>query len=185
MTQEVYKEVEENMKKALNALHREFATVRTGRASTSLLDGIKVNYYGNPTPINQVATISVPESRLIVVQPWDPSVIGEIEKAILKSDLGLVPNNDGKVLKIPIPELTEERRHELVKVVHKIAEREKIAIRNARRDGNEKIKSLQKDKKIPEDEVHRAYAEIQKLTDKYIERLNSALKSKEEEILKF
>src|SRR3972149_5679258 len=185
MIQEVYKEIEELMKKALTALHRDFASIRTGRANASLLDSIKVSYYGNLTPINQIATVSVPESRLIVVQPWDPSALGEIEKAILKSDLGISPANDGKTIKLPIPELTEERRRELVKVVHKNAERERVSIRNARRDGNEKIKSLQKEKKITEDDTHRAQTEIQKITDKYMERLESAVKSKEEEILKF
>ena len=185
MIQEVYKEVEELMKKALAALHRDFATIRTGRANVSLLDGIRVNYYGNLTPVNQVATISIPDNKLIVIQPWDTKILGEIEKAILKSDLGLVPNNDGKVLKLPIPELTEQRRHELVKAVHKIAEKEKVSIRNARRDGNEKLKILQKEKKITEDEMHKSQNDIQKLTDKYIEKLDLVLKSKEEEILKF
>ena len=185
MIQEVYKEVEELMKKALAALHRDFATIRTGRANVSLLDGIRVNYYGNLTPVNQVATISIPDNKLIVIQPWDIKILGEIERAILKSDLGLVPNNDGKVLKLPIPELTEERRHELVKAVHKIAEKEKVSIRNARRDGNEKLKILQKEKKITEDEMHKSQNDIQKLTDKYIEKLDLVLKSKEEEILKF
>ncbi|OGL41813.1 MAG: ribosome recycling factor [Candidatus Schekmanbacteria bacterium RBG_16_38_11] len=185
MVQDIYKEVEELMKKALEALRKDLASIRTGRANAALLDGIRVSYYGKPSPINQVANISIPESKLIIIQPWDQTMLTEIEKAILKSDLGLVPTNDGKVLKIPIPELTEERRHELVKVVHKVAEKEKISIRNVRRDGNEKIISLQKEKKITEDEKHKAQTEIQKMTDKYIERLESMVKSKENEILKF
>ena len=185
MIQDIYKEVEELMKKALEALHKDLASIRTGRANVALLDGIRVSYYGNPSPLNQVANISVPESRLIIIQPWDLTMLVEIEKAILKSDLGLVPTNDGKVLKVPIPELTEERRHELAKVVHKVAEKEKISIRNVRRDGNEKITSLQKEKKITEDDKRKAQNEIQKMTDKYIEKLESMVKSKEEEILKF
>ena len=185
MIQDIYKEVEELMKKALEALRKDLASIRTGRANVALFDGLRVSYYGNPSPLNQVANISVPESRLIIIQPWDLTMLAEIEKTILKSDLGLVPTNDGKVLKVPIPELTEERRHELAKVVHKVAEKEKISIRNVRRDGNEKITSLQKEKKITEDDKRKAQNEIQKMTDKYIEKLESMVKSKEEEILKF
>lgn len=176
-------ETEDRMKKALKALNDEFNTLRTGRASTALFDKIRVEYYGNPTPLNQVATISVPEARLVVIQPWDKSVVGEIEKAIQKSELSLNPNNDGKVIRIAIPPLTEERRQEYVKVAKNMAEQSRVSIRNSRRDANEDMKKAQKDGTISEDDLKRAEDDIQKLTDKYIDEVNLALEEKEKEIL--
>ena len=176
-------ETEDRMKKALKALNDEFNTLRTGRASTALFDKIRVEYYGNPTPLNQVATISVPEARLVVIQPWDKSVVGEIEKAIQKSELSLNPNNDGKVIRIAIPPLTEERRQEYVKVAKNMAEQSRVSIRNSRRDANEDMKKAQKDGTISEDGLKRAEDDIQKLTDKYIDEVNLALEEKEKEIL--
>ena len=183
MVEEVKKRSEEKMKKAIAALHQEFNTLRTGRASASLFDAIKVDYYGQKTPLNQVATISVPEARLVVIQPWDKSVLSEIEKAIQKSELSINPNNDGKVVRISIPPLTEERRKELVKLAKAKAEQSRVTVRNVRRDANEEYKDLQKDSKISEDEAKRGVDEIQKLTDKYIEEINHVLESKEKEIL--
>ncbi len=171
------------MKKAIAALHQEFNTLRTGRASASLFDSIKVDYYGQKTPLNQVATISVPEARLVVIQPWDKSVLSEIEKAIQKSELSINPNNDGKVVRISIPPLTEERRKELVKLAKGKAEQCRVTIRNVRRDANEEYKNLQKDSKISEDESKRGVDEIQKMTDKYIEEINKVLEAKEKDIL--
>jgi ribosome recycling factor len=171
------------MGKALEDLRAELATVRTGRASVSLLDHIKVEYYGTPTPLNQVATLAVPEPSLITVQPWDPSLLPVVEKAIRSSDLGLNPVNDGKLLRVPIPPLTEERRKDLVKHVHRIVENHRTAIRNIRRDANEDLKKLLKDKKISEDEERRGLAEVQKLTDEYSEKLEAQGKGKEKEIL--
>jgi ribosome recycling factor len=185
MIDDIFQETRDRMKKTLTALHNEFKRVRTGRASLNLLDGIRVDYYGTPTPLNQVASLSVPESRLIMIQPWDVSVIKEIEKAILKSDLGLTPSSDGKLIRIAIPQLTEERRKELVKVIHKIAEEHKIAVRNIRRDGNDLVKTLKKDSDISEDEAFKAQDEIQKITDQHIERIDEAYKEKEKEILEF
>ena len=179
----VRKESEARMTKAVQALADEFNTLRTGRASAALFDKIRVEYYGNPTPLNQVATISVPEARLVVIQPWDKSVIGEIEKAIQKSELSLNPNNDGKVIRINIPPLTEERRQEYVKVAKNMAEQSRVSIRNTRRDANDDLKKAQKDGTISEDDLKRAEDEIQKMTDKYIEEVNSALEAKEQEIL--
>jgi ribosome recycling factor len=164
------------LEKALNK-------VRTGRASLSLLEGIKVEYYGNPTPINQLASLSIPESRLIVISPWDNKVIGNIEKAIQKSDLGLTPTNDGKVIRISIPSLTEERRKELVKVVKKMAEECKIKLRNVRREFNERLKKLKKDNEISEDEMYGYQDDVQKITDKYIESADKILAAKEKEIM--
>lgn len=183
MIDKVYKDIEEKMNSSIDVLKRDLNTVRTGRASLSLLDGIKVNYYGNPTPLNQMATLSVPESRLITIQPWDNSVIGEIEKAILKADLGLTPVNDGKLIRISIPPLTEERRKELVKVVKKYAEECKVAIRNIRRDGNDSLKALEKEKEITEDESFKSQGKIQELTDKFIESVDKITDKKEKEIL--
>jgi len=157
--------------------------VRTGRASLALLDGITVDYYGNPTPLQQVASLSVPESRQIVIQPWEQRVISEIEKAIMKSDLGLTPTNDGKVIRINIPPLTEERRKQLVKVVKKRAEEAKIAIRNIRRDSNEELKKLEKEQHLSEDDAKKFHAEIQKLTDASITKVEEVLKHKENEIM--
>lgn len=171
------------MEKALSDLQHEMAGIRTGRASVSLLDHIRVDYYGTPTPLNQLATLHVPEPSLITVQPWDVSQIGAIEKAIRTSDLGLNPMNDGKVIRIPIPPLTEERRKELVKHLHAITEEHRVAVRNIRRDANEAIKKLLKDKVISEDEERRALDEIQKLTDTYTQKIDQASKAKEREIL--
>jgi ribosome recycling factor len=171
------------MEKALSDLQHEMASIRTGRASLGLLDHIRVDYYGSPTPLNQVANLHVPEPSLITIQPWDVSQIGAIERAIRVSDLGLNPSNDGKLIRLPIPPLTEERRKELAKKLHGVAEHHRVALRNIRRDGNEAVKKLLKDKKMPEDDEKRALDEIQKLTDSYIAKLDQAVKIKEKEIL--
>ena len=175
--------IKSRMEKAVSDLQHAMATIRTGRASVSLLDHIRVDYYGTPTPINQLANLHVPEPTLITVQPWDVSQIGAIETAIRASDLGLNPANDGKVVRIPIPPLNEERRKELVKHLHTVAEDHRVAIRNIRRDGNEAVKKLLKDKKITEDEDRRGHDEIQKMTDLYMQKLDQAAKNKEKEIL--
>ena len=185
MIDSLYDDTREGMGKSIDALKNEFKKVRTGRASLALFEGIKVSYYGTPTPLNQLASLSVPESRLIVIQPWDQSVIGEIEKEILKSELGLTPMNDGKVIRVPIPPLTEERRKELVKVVHKIAEDHKVSIRNIRRDTNELLKGLKKDGEIAEDNFYRAQDKVQKITDDYIRLVDQTYQEKEKEILEF
>ena len=185
MIESIYQETKDNMGKAINALKNELNKVRTGRASLTILDGIRVNYYGTLTPLNQMATLSVPESRLITIQPWDVSVIKEIEKAILKSDLGLTPSNDGKIIRISIPPLTEERRKELVKVINKISEDHKIAVRNIRRDSNELLKGLKKDSDISEDDAFKAQDQVQKITDEYIKLIDDVNKDKEKEILEF
>jgi ribosome recycling factor len=181
------KEVEANLKtrmdKALGDLQHEMASIRTGRASLGILDHIRVDYYGTPTPLNQLANLHVPEPSLITIAPWDVSQIGPIEKAIRISDLGLNPGNDGKVIRLPIPPLTEERRKELVKKLHAAAEHHRVAVRNIRRDGNEAVKKLLKDKKITEDDEKRAHDEVQKLTDAHMEKIDQASKSKEKEIL--
>ncbi len=181
------KEVEANskgrMEKALSDLQHEMASIRTGRASLGILDHIRVDYYGTPTPLNQVANLHVPEPSLITIQPWDVSQIGAIEKAIRVSDLGLNPSNDGKIVRLPIPPLTEERRKELVKKLHGAAEHHRVALRNIRRDGNEAVKKLLKDKKLAEDDEKKALEEIQKMTDAYMQRLDQAAKTKEKEIL--
>lgn len=171
------------MDKVLSDLQHDMSGVRTGRASVNLLDNVRADSYGTPTPLNQLATLHVPEPSLITVQPWDVSQIGVIEKAIRAADLGLNPSNDGKIIRVPIPPLTEERRKELVKKLHHIAEGHRVALRNIRRDGNESIKKLLKDKLISEDEDRRAHDEIQKLTDGYILKLDQAVKTKEKEIL--
>jgi ribosome recycling factor len=179
----IKKSAEEKMKKAVKALEDEFKTIRTGRASAALFDNIRVEYYEQKVPLNQVATISIPEARLVIIQPWDRSVLPEIEKAIQKSELSLNPANDGKVIRIAIPPLTEERRKELVKVAKGIAEKSRITIRNIRRDTNEELKKLEKDSKLSEDQAKRGMDDAQKLTDKYIEEINSVLEKKEKEIL--
>ena len=171
------------MEKVLSDLQHEMAGVRTGRASVSLLDNVRADYYGTATPLNQLATLHVPEPTLITVQPWDVSQIGVIEKAIRAADLGLNPDNDGKLIRVPIPPLTEERRKELVKKLHHIAEDHRVALRNIRRDANEHVKKLLKDKLISEDDDRRAHDEIQKLTDGQIQKLDQAVKTKEKEIL--
>jgi ribosome recycling factor len=183
MKEAVLHKFKEEMEKTIASLTKTFSRVRTGRASVSLLDGIKVDYYGAPTPIAQVANVSVPESRLILIVPWDVSIIGAIEKAIQKSDLGLTPSNDGKVVRLAIPQLTEERRKEIAKTVKKMAEEGKIKLRNARRDANEEMKILKKDNKISEDELFIAQEEVQKLTDQYIEKTDKILAAKEKEIM--
>jgi ribosome recycling factor len=183
MKEIVFEELTDNMEKSIRAFEKSLSKVRTGRASLSLLDGIKVEYYGVPTPLNQVATLSVPEGRLIIISPWDSSVIGSVEKAIQKSDLGLMPTNDGKMIRISIPQLTEERRKDLVKVVKKLAEECKINLRNVRRDANDQLKTLKKDNDISEDEFFSYQEEVQEVTDKYIEKTDSILVSKEKEIM--
>jgi len=185
MIESIYQETKDNMGKTINALKNELNKVRTGRASLTILDGIRVDYYGTLTPLNQMATLSVPESRLITIQPWDVSVIKEIEKAILKSDLGLTPSNDGKIIRISIPPLTEERRKELVKVINKISEDHKIAVRNIRRDSNELLKGLKKDGDISEDDAFKAQDQVQKITDEHIKLIDDVNKDKEKEILEF
>jgi ribosome recycling factor len=183
MIKETLAQTKIRMGKAADDLRLELASVRTGRASTTLLEHIKVEYYGTPTPLNQVATLGVPDPSLLTVQPWDPSLLPAIEKIIRSSDLGLNPVNDGRILKVPIPPLTEERRRELVKHLHKVLENHRTAVRNIRRDGNEELKRLLKDKKISEDDERRGLEEIQKLTDETMEKLESVGKSKEREIL--
>jgi len=173
----------ERMKKSITSLKDELNTIRTGRASASLFDKIRVDYYGDKSPLSQVATISIPEARLVVIQPWDKSLIGEIEKAIQKSELSLNPSNDGKVIRIAIPPLTEERRKELVKQAKNIAEQSRVAIRNIRRDGNEEVKKLQKDGLMTEDELKATEDELQKTTDKYILEINKILEEKDKEIM--
>jgi len=171
------------MEKVLSDLQHAMASIRTGRASISLLDPVKVDYYGTLTPLNQLATLHVPEPSLITVQPWDVSQIGALEKAIRSADLGLNPSNDGKIIRVPIPALTEERRKELVKHLHAVAEDHRVAMRNIRRDANEAVKKLLKDKLIGEDDDRRAHEEIQKLTDSHMQKLDQAAKVKEKEIL--
>jgi len=183
MLKETLAQARTRMTKAIEDLRGDLATVRTGRASVSLLDQIHIEYYGTPTALNQVATLGVPEPALLTVQPWDTTLLPAIEKAIRASDLGLNPMNDGKILRVPIPPLTEERRKELVKHVHKVLENHRTAIRNIRRDANEALKKLLKDKKTSEDDEKRGLAETQKLTDEFMEKLESQGKSKEKEIL--
>lgn len=180
---EIYDSHEEKMKKALEVLRKEYASLRAGRATPALLDKIMVDYYGTPSPVNQVANISVPEPRMIVIQPWEKTMLAPIEKAIMKSDLGLSPNSDGVVIRLSIPQLTQERRLELVKVIHKKAEDDRVAVRNLRRDANESVKKLEKDKTISEDESKKATEEIQKLTDKYVKEIDQVMVAKEKEIM--
>jgi ribosome recycling factor len=179
------KETKDLMEKALDALGKEFGRVRTGRASLNLLDGIRADYYGTLTPLNQMASLSVPEARLILIQPWDSKALEAIEKAILKSDLGLTPQNDGKIIRIAIPVVTEERRKELVKIIRKMAEESKVGIRAARREANEMLKDLKKDSAISEDEAFRGQDEIQKITDNYVKKIDELLAEKEKELLEF
>jgi ribosome recycling factor len=183
--QTLVKDVEGRMTAALDTLGRELASVRTGRASTSLLDGIRVDYYGTPTPVNQMASISVPDARTLVIQPWEANQLKAIEKAIMASDLGLTPQNDGKVIRLAMPSPTEERRKQLAKSVHKIAEESRIAIRNIRREANDKLKGMARDKKVSEDDERRGHDQIQKTTDKFIAKVDELLKKKEQEILSF
>lgn len=180
---EVHKQTEEKMKKSLKAFKDELNTVRAGRANPALLDRITVDYYGAQTPLNQVANISAPEPRLLVIQPWDANIVSQIEKAILKSDLGLNPSVDGKIIRLVIPQLTEERRRDLTKLVKKSAENARVAIRNLRREANDKIKKMQKASEITEDEQKQAEEQMQKITDRYIEEIDSLLDQKEKELL--
>jgi ribosome recycling factor len=183
MDEKVIKEVEVRMEKTLSSFKADLNKVRTGRASLALFDDIRVDYYGTPTPLNQMATLAVPEPRLITIQPWDTSVIGEIEKAILKSELGVTPVNDGKIIRITIPRLTEERRKELVKVVKKMSEGAKVSVRNIRREANDQLKVLEKEKKISQDQLHQWMERVQASTDKYIKKVDEVLSAKEKEIL--
>jgi len=185
MIESIFQDTRESMEKSIVALKNELNRVRTGRASLSILDDIRVDYYGTLTPLDQMASLSVPEGRLITIQPWDVSIIKEIEKAILKSDLGLTPSNDGKLVRISIPVLTEERRKQLVKVVQKKGEEHKIAVRNIRRDSNDLLKGLKKDSDISEDDAFRAQDQVQKITDEHIKRMDEICKEKEQEILEF
>lgn len=178
-----YSEIQNKMEKTIENLQERFSEVRAGRANPAILNKVKMDYYGTPTPINQVAGISVPEARMIVIQPWDVSVLKQIEKAILASEIGINPNNDGKVIRLVFPELTEERRKDLVKEIKKYAEEAKVAVRNARRDGMDKAKAMQKDGEITEDELKVAETDIQKLTDKNIEEIDKILSAKETEIM--
>ena len=183
--QDLLKDAESKMTTALESLTREFAAVRTGRASTALLDTVRVDYYGTPTPVNQVASISVPDARTLLIQPWEATQLQAIEKAIIKSDLGLNPANDGKLIRLNMPTLTEERRKQLAKTVHKIAEEGRVAIRNVRREANDKLKVMAKDKKVSEDEERRGHDQIQKTTDRFVAKVDELLKKKEQEILSF
>jgi ribosome recycling factor len=183
MSDPVIEELRQEMERTVNALRRDLARTRTGRASTALLEGITVDYYGTRTPLNQLAGLSAPEPRLLIIQPYDKTALAQIERAILQSDLGLVPVNDGKILRVPIPELTEERRRELAKHVRKIAEDYRVSVRNHRRDAIDLLKSLQKDKEITEDDLHRAQEKAQEITKMYIERIDQVLKAKEDEIM--
>jgi len=183
--QNLLKDIEARMNAAVETLAREFASVRTGRASTGLLDTVRVDYYGTPTPIHQIASISVADARTLVIQPWETNQIPAIEKAILKSDLGLTPVNDGKVIRLTVPPLTEERRRQLAKTVHKLAEDARIAIRNIRREANDKLKQMMREKKISEDDERRGLDQVQKTTDRYIARVDELLRKKEQEILAF
>jgi len=171
------------MEKVLTALQHDMVNIRTGRASVNLLDNIRVDYFGTPTPVNQVANLHVPEPFMITIQPWDSSMIGPIEKAIRNSDLGLNPGNDGKLIRVPIPQLTEERRKEFVKKLHHVAEDHRVSMRNARRDANDQAKKLMKDKLISEDDERRSLDDIQKVTDSYMQKLEGAVKSKEKDIM--
>lgn len=185
MKEEIFSELQRKMDRALEILQKDFSRIRTGRASVSLLEGIKVECYGTTMPINQVASLAAPESRLLTVQPWDPSILPDLEKAILKSDLGLTPSNDGKIIRIPIPPLTTERRKELVKTTKKMAEDSKVALRNLRREANEQIKELKKEKFVSEDEAFKAQEEVQKITNDYIKQAEALAAEKEKEIMSF
>lgn len=185
MLNTLFAETKDRMEKTLASLDKDLLRVRTGRASASLLDGVRVDYYGTPTQLAQMATVAVPESRLITIQPWDAGVIKDIEKAILGANLGLTPSNDGKIIRLSIPPLTEDRRKDLVKGIAKTCEDFKVALRNIRRDANEDIKALKKDGDISEDEAFKAQDDIQKSTDAFIKKIDDAYKAKEKEILEF
>lgn len=183
MTDEVLADLRREMDETIGAMRRELARTRTGRASTALVEGIVIDYYGAKTPLKQIATLGAPEARLLVLQPYDPSVITDVERAILQSNLGLVPQNDGKLIRIPIPELTEERRRELVKHVRKLAEEYRVSLRNHRRDAIDLLKAMEKDKEITEDDLRRSQDKIQEITRGFTERLEKVLTTKEEEIM--
>ncbi len=183
MTNEIMSETRTRMQKAVEAVQHEMALIRTGRATTNLLDVVRVDYYGTHMPINQLATVGVPEARLLTIQPWDKSAIQAIEKAIMASGLGLTPSNDGTLIRLPIPQLTEERRRDLVRVVHKLAEEGRVSVRNARRDANEMLKEAEKEGEIPEDDGKKAQKHVQELTDEYIHKIDEVLKRKEAEIM--
>lgn len=183
MEEELKRKTTERMSRTIDVLKKDFASIRTGRASLALLDGITVNYYETPTPLQQIASLSIPESRQMAITPWDPKIISDIEKAILKSDLGLTPMNDGKMIRINIPPLTEERRKQLVKTVKKKAEEAKVAIRNIRRDSNDELKKLEKEKHLSEDVVKKSQDEVQKITDSFIVKVDEVLANKEKEIM--
>ena len=183
MVDEILMQAEERMEKALSSLHDNFSSVRTGRANAMVLDRIKVDYYGVPTPINQMAGVKTPEAHLLVIEPWDKGVLRAIEQAILESDLGVTPNNDGNVIRLPFPSLTEERRRDLVKQCKAFAEEARVAVRNARRDANTAVEKAVKNDNLPEDESKRAEAEIQKMTDKFVAEIDEVLKKKEAEVM--
>lgn len=183
MSAEVLDELTQEMERTLASLRGEFSKVRTGRASTALIEGVMVPYYGSPTPLQQIASLSAPEARLLIVQPYEKNLIGDVEKAIYQADLGLAPINDGKVIRIPIPELTQERRQEFVRKIRKTAEEYRVSMRNHRRDANDLLKVMQKDKDITEDELHTSQERVQKVTNEYIEKLDRLLKLKEDELM--
>jgi ribosome recycling factor len=185
MKAEILAEARRKMDKVLEVMARDLSRVRTGRASVALLEGIRVECYGTSMPLSQVASLAAPESRLLTVQPWDPSLLSDVEKALLKSDLGLTPANDGKLLRLPIPPLTTQRRKELVKTVKRMGEEAKVALRNLRRDANDRVKNLKKEKQVSEDEAHRVQEEIQKITDEYIKKVDLQAADKETEIMSF
>jgi len=185
MKEEILSELRQKMNKAVDALKKDFRKIRTGRASTALLDGIKVDCYDTQMPIDQVATISAPESRLLTIQPWDQTLMGNVEKSILKSELGLTPMNDGKIIRISIPPLTEERRKELAKLARKMAEDNKISVRNLRREANDMFKELKAEKEISEDELYRSQDDVQKITDEFIKKVDKTTVQKEQEIIEF
>ena len=183
MADDIFSDTERRMQKAIEALRHDLAVVRTGRASAALLERIQIDYYGVPTPINQVATITVPDARMLMIQPWDRKLLTDIEKAIQRSDLGINPNNDGQVIRLNIPPLNEERRREMVKTVHKKSDEHKVAIRNIRRDCQEKLRDRERKKEISEDELKRSTERLQKLTDRFIDEMDKVGKTKELEIL--
>jgi ribosome recycling factor len=185
MKEKIFEDVKRKMNKVLEVMAQDLARIRTGRASVALLEGIKVEAYNASMPLPQVASLAAPEPRLLTIQPWDPTLLGDIEKAVLKSDLGLTPTNDGKIIRLPIPALTTERRKELVKVVKKMGEEGKVALRNVRRDANERLKDLKKDKLISEDDAHRSQDEVQKITDDFIKKVDAQAAEKEKEIMSF
>ena len=183
--QDLLKDVESKMTSAVDSLTRELGSVRTGRASAALLETVRVDYYGTPTPVNQIASISVPDARTLLIQPWEATQLQAIEKAIIKSDLGLNPANDGKLIRLTMPTPTEERRKQLARTVHKIAEEGRVTIRNVRREANDRLKAMAKDKKVSEDEERRGHDQIQKTTDRFVAKVDELLKKKEQEILSF